>query len=83
MANFKRGKPRRQVRCTLCTQHRWKGNSTDRHKKQTRMEIIHTELGKCLDCGGLLTYNHVCPGNDTQVISPEIVSEITEDSQAG
>lgn len=26
MANFKRKRSRKQVRCTLCTPHRWKGN---------------------------------------------------------
>jgi hypothetical protein len=38
MSNFKRRKPRRQVACRLCTQHRWKGNSASkregRHKPQ-------------------------------------------------
>lgn len=27
MAHHKRKKCKRQVRCTMCTQHRWKGNS--------------------------------------------------------
>jgi len=27
-------RPRKQPRCTLCTQHRWKGNSAGRHKRQ-------------------------------------------------
>ena len=37
--NFKRKKSKRSVRCTLCTQHRWRGNgngrfahSNERHK---------------------------------------------------
>lgn len=29
-------RPRKQPRCTMCTQHRWKGNSSDRHKKRPR-----------------------------------------------
>lgn len=32
MANYKRGKCRRSVRCTLCTKDRWRGNSADRFK---------------------------------------------------
>ena len=27
-------KCKKQVRCTMCTQHRWKGNSSSRFKKQ-------------------------------------------------
>jgi hypothetical protein len=30
MANFKRKRCRRSVRCTLCTADRWRGNSKDR-----------------------------------------------------
>jgi len=30
--NHKRGKCRRNVRCTLCTPHRWQGNSRNRFK---------------------------------------------------
>lgn len=36
VANFKRKKCRRQVRCTLCTDVRWRGNSSRRHKGQLR-----------------------------------------------
>jgi hypothetical protein len=32
MANFKRTKTKRCVRCTLCTKHRWMGNGKDRFK---------------------------------------------------
>ena len=32
MANFKRKRCRRQVRCTMCTPCRWKGNGKDRFK---------------------------------------------------
>lgn len=32
MANFKRKKPKRNVKCTICTPHRWMGNSRDRFK---------------------------------------------------
>ena len=28
--NFKRKISKRQVRCTMCTQHRWKGNAAGR-----------------------------------------------------
>lgn len=27
-------KCKKQVRCTMCTQHRWKGNSSNRYKNQ-------------------------------------------------
>lgn len=30
MAHYKRKKPKRQVRCTMCTQHRWFGNHPER-----------------------------------------------------
>lgn len=30
MANFKRQRCKRQVRCTLCTPHRWRGNNSQR-----------------------------------------------------
>jgi hypothetical protein len=36
MANFKRRKSRRSIRCTLCTPHRWRGNSRDRFKPRER-----------------------------------------------
>lgn len=32
MANFKRKKAKRQVRCTMCTQHRWLGNNKGRYR---------------------------------------------------
>ncbi len=32
MANFKRKKSKRSVRCTLCTPLRWLGNKSDRRK---------------------------------------------------
>jgi len=38
MANFKRGKTKRSVRCTLCTPHRWMGNNKGRFKD--REEIL-------------------------------------------
>lgn len=34
MANFKRRKSKRQVRCTICTKYRWLGNA--RSKKRVR-----------------------------------------------
>lgn len=39
MSNFKRKKSRRQIRCSLCTKHRWKGNSRqDIHRRRMRAE---------------------------------------------
>jgi len=32
MAHFRRKKTRRQVKCTLCTDVRWRGNSSNRIK---------------------------------------------------
>ena len=32
--NHKRGKTRRNVRCTLCTPWRWRGNHKSRHKER-------------------------------------------------
>lgn len=32
MANHKRKKSKRSVKCTLCTPHRWMGNSVGRNK---------------------------------------------------
>lgn len=31
MANYKRPKTKRRVRCTICTPHRWRGNGKGRH----------------------------------------------------
>lgn len=40
MAHFKRRRCRRQVRCTLCTADRWKGNGKDRFKvKESRRAL--------------------------------------------
>ena len=30
MANFKRKRSKRTVRCTICTKYRWRGNSKER-----------------------------------------------------
>lgn len=32
MANHKRKRSKRSVKCTMCTQHRWMGNSRGRDK---------------------------------------------------
>lgn len=32
MANFKRKKTKRNVRCTMCTDYRWMGNNKGRKK---------------------------------------------------
>lgn len=36
MANHKRKKSKRSVRCTICTPWRWLGNSSERTKKKYR-----------------------------------------------
>jgi len=42
--NFKRGKTRRNVRCTLCTPHRWRGNEKNRFKeRETFMRRVTRE----------------------------------------
>lgn len=48
MSNFKRHKTKRRVRCTMCTQDRWKGNNTGRFKakyevakKEAKKDIMH------------------------------------------
>jgi hypothetical protein len=38
MANFKRKRSRRQVKCTMCTPVRWLGNSKERLKFRDRRE---------------------------------------------
>jgi len=38
MANFKRHKSKRIVRCTLCTTFRWLGNGKDRFDVKTSRE---------------------------------------------
>jgi len=51
MANYKRKRSRRQVRCTLCTPHRWKGNRGERFKagqRANRGRIDRTEAGEHL-----------------------------------
>lgn len=40
MANFKRKKCKRQVRCTLCTPNKWKGNSRKGIRKSTAIQDI-------------------------------------------
>ena len=36
MANFKRRRSKRSVRCTLCTPYRWMGNTKERVKAKDR-----------------------------------------------
>lgn len=38
--NHKRKKSKRQVRCTLCTEHRWKGNTKDRIRFSDRRRAL-------------------------------------------
>lgn len=37
--NFKRKNSKRKIRCSLCTQHRWLGNSQQRHNHQTLRQL--------------------------------------------
>lgn len=37
--HYKRKKTRRNVRCTLCTPHRWRGNGKDRFKAKERTRL--------------------------------------------
>lgn len=39
MANFKRRKSRKRVRCTMCTPYRWMGNSKGRFDVNTRRRL--------------------------------------------
>jgi hypothetical protein len=32
MANFKRKKSKRSIRCGMCTQYRWRGNDSERFR---------------------------------------------------
>jgi hypothetical protein len=45
VANFKRGKPKQSVRCTLCTQARWRGNHQGRFKEKEEAERLQTDPG--------------------------------------
>lgn len=38
MANFKRAKTRRRVKCTICTPHKWMGNHTGRFSYKDEFE---------------------------------------------
>lgn len=38
MANFRKKKTKRQVRCTMCTPYKWLGNSKERIKPKYRIE---------------------------------------------
>lgn len=43
--NHKRKKCKRSVRCTMCTQNRWRGNNKDRFKAKDQVhdKYIHLE----------------------------------------
>lgn len=43
MANFKRKRCRRSVRCTMCTDVRWKGNGKDRFKPKESRRFLEKE----------------------------------------
>ena len=56
MANFKRAKTKRRVKCTICTSHRWKGNHAGRfsHKNEFDKKEFersarkgHSEVNEC------------------------------------
>ena len=42
--NYKRKKSKRQVRCTGCTEHRWRGNAVGRFKPQD--EVVEPSPSK-------------------------------------
>jgi hypothetical protein len=52
MANFKRRKSRRIVRCTMCTPYRWQGNGKGRFK--TRDVIARDRASTCVDTSELI-----------------------------
>jgi hypothetical protein len=39
MANFKRKKTKRNVKCTMCTQWRWMGNKAERMRISDRRKL--------------------------------------------
>jgi len=41
VANFKRKRCRRSVRCTLCTADRWKGNGKDRFAVKNSRKVLN------------------------------------------
>jgi hypothetical protein len=43
VANFKRKRCRRSVRCTLCTADRWKGNGKDRFKVKDSRRVLNKD----------------------------------------
>lgn len=43
MANFKRKKCKKNVKCTICTTHRWLGNRSGRFKIKDEIEIRDKE----------------------------------------
>ena len=69
--NHKRKKSRRQVRCTLCTPHRWLGNATGRMKRRDELarldrrrggkpEVVVTNAQQLLDSLTKAQRDHVC-----------------------
>lgn len=40
MANFKRKKSRRSIRCSICTPYRWLGNHKERTKFRDKREML-------------------------------------------
>jgi hypothetical protein len=42
--NHKRRKSRRSIRCTLCTPHRWRGNSKGRFKAKDHFARMQANL---------------------------------------
>jgi len=41
--NHKRKKSKRSVRCTICTPHRWKGNSKERFNHNTNRRKLDSK----------------------------------------
>ena len=77
--NFKRKKTRRNIRCSICTPHRWKGNHNGRFKEKEEVKgneadkeirnfekesILHTVVEERLRGGKWVTVNSWGFGNN-------------------
>ena len=59
MAHCKRKKSKRSVRCTMCTQDRWKGNSAGRFNAKEGDELKQ-KISGVSECCGLNVEDCVC-----------------------
>lgn len=55
MAHFKRKKPRTAVACTMCSQHKYKGNSTSKRGGRHKPQEHEARRLANLECQALLT----------------------------